>query len=135
MEDIFKTESRLQYKLLEASKKYERKIIREILDYFGITLKIYSVPMNINGYETLLSGAIRAIEKYKDENIAKLNGANDLVRKYNLFPRDIFTDPEDTKLSILEYDYYVRPRTKTQYAKEEAEAKAGINGKIPMDAE
>ena len=134
MEDIFETESRLHYKLLEASKKYERKIIREIIDYFGITLKAYSVTMNNKNTEHLLSIAIRAIEEHKEENIAKLKGANDLVRKYNLFPRDIFTDPEDTKLSILEYDYYVRPRTKTQYAKEEAEAKAGVNGKIPMDA-
>lgn len=132
MEDIFKTESRLRKRLLEAAKNYKRETIRDIIDFFGIALKSYFFPIDEN-FEEAARFKIMVIEKNKEENIKKLKVANDIVKEYNLFPGDIFTNPEDTRQSILDYDYYVSPRTKTQYEKEEAEARAGINGKMPMD--
>ncbi len=131
MEDIFKTENRLMIRLIRLHTVLPRKTIREILHFFDTVLSSYS--LNDVSDRNRVTTRAKVIDMDKDEYVKKLLEANELVKKYKLFPGDVFTDPNDTEKAIYEYDYYFMPRTRTQYAREEAEAKAGINGKYPME--
>ena len=135
MEDIFKTENRLMKRLIALNSVLSQKTIREILCFIDDELHQYSIN-NVSS-EYMVSSRVKVIEMYQDEKaegVKNLLAANELLKKHQIFPGDVFTDPNDTEKSIYEYDYYFRPRTKTQYDREETEARAGINGKYPMDS-